>query len=234
VQTTLADAAFLAALERECLMPERFRRAVEHAMARVREELAKDPDRGPTLEKERAGLGRKIARMVVAIGDGAGPKALVDEIKKAEERIAEIAAELARLAAGPALAAVDLGRIEEAVAEQLRRFAGLLQGNVPRARQLLKKLLADRVEFSPVDAGDGRRAYAFTGQLSYGAAIREIIFATGSRGGPCLFQSSRLPTSRHGSADPFIDFRVSTLEADLRERVRDRGAVPGAIRGETS
>ena len=39
--------------------------------------------------------------MVTAIGDGKGPAALVTEIAKAEARITEIEAELARLAAGP-------------------------------------------------------------------------------------------------------------------------------------
>ncbi len=61
------------------------------------------------------------------------------------------------------------------MAGQLSRFGDLLRGNVPRARQALKKLLVDRVEFAPVDAGGGRRTYAFTGELAYGALLCEAI-----------------------------------------------------------
>lgn len=43
------DESFLAALEREVLTPERFRYALEVAVERIRERLAKDPDSRPTL-----------------------------------------------------------------------------------------------------------------------------------------------------------------------------------------
>ena len=146
-QVSVVDAAFLAALEREVLTPERFAYAVRCGVERVREQLRSEPDRGAALEREKVALTRKIGRMVAAIGDGKGPAALVQEIAKAEARVAEIEAELARFAAVPALGGLDLKRIEQDVAGQLSRFADLLKGNVPRARQALKKLLADRLVY---------------------------------------------------------------------------------------
>ncbi len=172
---TLVDAAFLSALQREALTAERFRVAVEAGVQRVREALAKEPDTIAILTREKATLQRRIAKLVEAIVDGGGPKAVVQEIEKAEARVMEIDAEIGRFQAGPALRDLNLQRIEKDVTGQLQRFADLLKGNVPRARQLLKKLLVDRMAFTPADDRNGKRTYAFTGELSYGAVLREVI-----------------------------------------------------------
>ena len=166
------DAAFLAALEAEALRPERFRYAVRCGVARLQAELGKEPDRGPALAQEKASLTRKIRRLVEAIGEGQGPAALVEEIRRAEARVQEIEAELARRQAAPVLGTLDLTQLEQEVGEQLGRFAALLRGNIPRARQALKKLLVDRVDFSPVDSGTGRKTYRFRGELNYGAVLQ--------------------------------------------------------------
>jgi hypothetical protein len=61
VQTVhLADAAFLAALEREILTPDRFRYAVQCAVDHVRQRLAENPDLRPALLREKVALERKI------------------------------------------------------------------------------------------------------------------------------------------------------------------------------
>lgn len=175
----LVDTAFLAAIEKDVLTPERFRYALACGMERVKEELAQAPDRRPTLERERAGLARKVERMVAAIGDGRGPAALVQEIERAERRLKEIDAELARLAAAPVLAHLDVSEFEEAIAAQLSRFGDLMRGNIPRARQALKKLLVDRVVFTPAVLENGDRTFAFKGDLTYGAVLREAIYPSG-------------------------------------------------------
>jgi hypothetical protein len=174
----LMDAAFLGALEREVLTPERFRVAVQAGVERVRQQLWEEPDRGAALTRERESLTRKIQRMVAAIGDGKGPKTLVAEIAKAEARSDEITAELARLDAGPALARLDLQRMEREIAGQLARFADLLKGNVLRARQALKKLLVDRAEFTPVPDAQGGQTYAFRAELAYGAVLEQAIYTS--------------------------------------------------------
>ncbi len=172
----LVEAAFLGALERECLTPERFAYALRCGVERVQEQASRRADYGPTLERERASLLRKIQRMVEAIGDGQGPASLVQEISKAEARVKVIERELARLAAIPSLEALGSAHVEDAVAEQLSRFTDLLGGNGPRGRQALKKLLVDEVLFTPIDIGSSRQTYEFKGELSYGAIVRETIY----------------------------------------------------------
>ena len=88
-----------------------------------------------------------------------------------EVRITEIEGELARLASAPAVLALDLDAIEQAVARQLGRFVNRLRGNAHRARQVLKKLLVDRTQFRPVEADGGRQTLAIRGYLSYGAIL---------------------------------------------------------------
>ncbi len=56
---------------------------------------------------------------------------------------------------------------------ELARFVDPLKGNVQRVRQALKKLLVDRVTFTPIESENGKQIYAFTGELSYGALVRE-------------------------------------------------------------
>lgn len=168
----LVDAAFLTALEREVLTPERFRYAVEVAVERVRERLVKSPDCRISLEQERKGLQRKIERWTEAVGDRDVASVFIPKIKQANARVMEIDAELARLTAAPTLGVLELKRLEREIEGELARFADLLRGNVPRARQALKKLLVDRVEFTPVQERNGKGTYAFKGELHYGALLR--------------------------------------------------------------
>ena len=42
------------------------------------------------------------------------------------------------------------------------------------SRGSCKKLLVDRVTFTPVEIGNGKHTYTFSGALSYGALLREV------------------------------------------------------------
>jgi site-specific DNA recombinase len=173
VPVRFADRAFLDVLERECLTPERFRVALQAGVERVRQQLRADPDRAKHLERERTSLAKKLDRWADAVGDGAD--IYKQKIREADARLKEIDGELARLTAAPSVSSLDLKAMEREIAAQLRRFADLLTGNVPRARQLLKKLLADRVTFRPVTLSNGSRTYSFRGELSYGALIQQVV-----------------------------------------------------------
>ena len=43
------------------------------------------------------------------------------------------------------------------------------------SRGSCKKLLVDRVTFTPVEIGNGKHTYTFSGALSYGALVRGVI-----------------------------------------------------------
>ncbi len=44
-----------------------------------------------------------------------------------------------------------------------------------KARQALKKLVVDRVELAPIDVGNGKRTRRFTGELSYGVVLLDVV-----------------------------------------------------------
>ncbi len=169
------DAAFLAALEQQVLTPAVFNRAVQEAIRLVHEQLAKEPDRVPALEREQAALDRKIARLVQVIEDGDDSSAIRAALRGHETRVKEIQDELARLAAGPPLAPSDLLTLEAEASVHLRRFADLLQGDVLLARQLLKKLLAEPIAFWSASNGRKEKIINFSAKLGYGAVLRECI-----------------------------------------------------------
>jgi hypothetical protein len=78
----------------------------------------------------------------------------------------------------------QLKGLEREIEGELARFADLITGNTLRARQALKKLLVDRVEFTPIKTGNGKETYAFKGDLSYGAIVRGSIYPGKSPLGP--------------------------------------------------
>ncbi len=67
-------------------------------------------------------------------------------------------------------------RIDRDVSEELARVGDLIRGDVPQARQALKQILVDRVEFKPVDFGNGQRTYEFRGESAYGAALQGGVY----------------------------------------------------------
>jgi hypothetical protein len=197
---TDVDASFLAALEREVMTPVHVRYTAERAVARLRERLAKDPECCPALERERKGLAQKIEHWAEAVGGDRALAAVYNpKIKAAQGRLEAIAAELARLEAAPAVADLDLRRLEAEVAGQVSRFTDLLKGNPSRARQALKKLLTDRVTFTPTEA-EGKRVYAFKGVLSYGAMLEYVT--NGPRRPPPPRRALRAPVLSHRSDQP--------------------------------
>ncbi len=78
-------------------------------------------------------------------------------------------------------------RIERDAAQELSRFADLLRGNVSQARQALKQLLVDRVEFTSVDLTDLR----IPSELAYGAILSGGVY-TGENCSPSE-RSSKKP-----------------------------------------
>jgi len=209
----LVDDAFLAALETEVLTPERFRYAVEIAVERVQARLAQEPDRRDSLEGERKGLERRIERWADAIGEDRGIRAvLTGKIKEAQASVEKIKAELGRLELAPKLGVREIKCLEEQVAGELARFSDLLKGNVPRARQALKKLLVDRVTFMPVQAEKGKQTYAFTGELSYGALLRGAIYPDKSPlGTPFLSNALLPPIPAHMAIEGFFQGGIQEL-----------------------
>jgi hypothetical protein len=91
------------------------------------------------------------------LADGSVP---ADEIKSrltAEKaRKTALTAKLEKLQHVTQVASVDADQLKRTLRERVGDVIGLLERQTPQARQMLRKLLADKIELEPV--GEGQRA----------------------------------------------------------------------------
>ena len=85
---------------------------------------------------------------------------MLAEIRTRESRIADLQADLSQLVTSAAAAAFDTDRVRGEIRDRLARFREPMHGNVPRARQAPRKLLASPVRFIPALPG----GWLFPGQ----------------------------------------------------------------------
>lgn len=150
------DAAVLDALEASVLRPEILARVVERAVVRHAEARAAQPNRPAQLERELAGVRAEIGRFVAAIGAGVDLTEIRGALEAAKGRAGTLEAEMAGLAPLPD-GRLDRGALEARVGE----WRTLLRGAPQRARQILRKLLPDRLRLDRTPEG-----YRFTGQIA--------------------------------------------------------------------
>jgi hypothetical protein len=73
----------------------------------------------------------------------------------------------------------DHERLHKAASAKLGRFRDLIRGDIPVARQALRKLLAEPMRFEPVVA-EGRKTYKITGKTKVGALLDPNYIAMAS------------------------------------------------------
>ena len=119
---------------------------------------------------KRKKLDRELARLTAAVTSGGPLKTLVSAIKTAEWQAEHVDAELAGLDGGNRVSRVEQQRIERELRVRVDDWRGLLRRHVPQARQILRKLLVDRVVFTP-------RAdhYEFVGAWTLGKLVSGVV-----------------------------------------------------------
>ena len=165
-----ADEAVLSHLETDALSPEVLEAALTRAVERL---TTPDPDAGTrrrTLTAVRKKLDGELARLTAAVTAGGPLKTLVSAIKTAERQADHIDAELAGLDGGDRVSRVERQRIERELRVRLDDWRGLLRRHVPQARQILRKLLVDRVVFTP-----RTDHYEFTGSWTLGKLVSGVV-----------------------------------------------------------
>ena len=165
-----ADEAVLSQLEGDALCPE----VVDAALARAVQRLTTpDPDAGKrrrTLMVQRKKLDRELARLTAAVTAGGPLKTFVSAIKTAERQGDQIDSDLTTLEGRHALTRHDLERISDDLRARLDDWRGLLRRHVPQARQILRKLLVDRVVFTPKTDH-----YEFMGSWTLGKLVSGVV-----------------------------------------------------------
>jgi hypothetical protein len=85
------------------------------------------------------------------ITQGDAPASVLAEIKKRENRITELEAELAGYESSTPLLELDEKRLKKAMQERMGQFRALLREHVPGARQALRKLMSDAIRLTPAE-----------------------------------------------------------------------------------
>ena len=165
------DRAVIETVKQHVLVPEAIAYTVAAAAAIIERELKQNPDKPRQLDADARRLRREIGRYVAAVAKAGDVAELVAELKRRKERLAEVEREQAALVTAPPR--WTPAEIRATCGEQLRRFDELLRGDVPVARQALRKLLPEPLRLSPVTAG-GRRTLRFEGVTTLGPLLQKV------------------------------------------------------------
>jgi ABC-type transporter Mla subunit MlaD len=109
---------------------------------------------------------QKLDRLVDALADGSMPAEEIKVRLNAEKtRKTRLATELEQLDQVARVTSVDTDQLKQELRTRVNDVSALLGRRTPQARQMLRKLLTDKIELEPV--GEGRdRGYRFRGALT--------------------------------------------------------------------
>ena len=153
-----ADRAILQALERELLDPSILEAAVARAAARVAAPAQDLTGRRQALETALTHTELALGRLTQAIAEGGAITTLVQAIREHERRQRDLRGELANLER-PRVVPLDVKQLQTTLLEKAQEWQALLRKHAPIARQMIRKLIAGRIVFTPdLEA----RRYTFT------------------------------------------------------------------------
>ena len=159
-----ADSAVLDALERKLLdvgvLEEAMRRAVEQALSGGENRA----DRQRTVRRELDQIGSELDRLTAAVVGGGEASTLVQAMREREKRRDSLQRELRDLER-PLPARQDAALMRQTLLAKLADWKTLLRAHVPQARQMIRKLIAGRVVFTP-DQASRRYHFTATGTLA--------------------------------------------------------------------
>ena len=165
---------------RSVLTPEVADEVIDEALemlAQRKQSRADSPDR---LDAEARRLRKEIDRFLSAIAGGKAPASVLAEIARREARLAEIGGERAALTV-QAPSELEARRLRRSLRDRLAQFDELLLGDVPQARQALRKVIDSRIEFRPAERR-GERGYHLRWSLVTSALVGGYIGMASPRG----------------------------------------------------
>jgi hypothetical protein len=153
----------------ELLDPPILGAAIDKALERRRAELP-SLDRRPEIQRELRLVQERIDRALDALLDGGRRSELNARIDAEKLRRAALTDELARLDQQAAITDLDPAKLEQILWECLAEMEKLFGNGTPQVRQMLRALLADKIQMEPVDDGI-HRGYLCRGVLTIDALL---------------------------------------------------------------
>jgi hypothetical protein len=104
-----------------------------------------------------------LQHLVEGLAKSGMSPAVTAAIRKREASKAHIENELAGLDRREELSQIEMSRLESMARAKATEWRSLLKRHTPQARQILSKMLRDKLVFTPEQRGD-QRGYRFTGE----------------------------------------------------------------------
>jgi len=154
--------AVLETFERQVLHPKVIEVGLRHGLELLQPSEDSVVPRREALQAELAVLDEELARFTAAVAQGGDLPALITAIKAREQRKRRLQEELAGLDGLQRVASIDLRQLQTELQARLADWRDLLNRQVPVARQIIKKLLTERIVFRRREEG----GYKFKGGAS--------------------------------------------------------------------
>lgn len=135
-------------------------------------------ERRQRLTREAQWLQDALARLTEAIRMGGPLASLVADVRRQEERRAEVLAELQHLD-GIRRAGVTWSDLRGEIRQRLTDWRELIGRQAREARQVLRQLIPGRLMMTPRILGDGTRWYEYSGRPSYGGLLAGLVRVQG-------------------------------------------------------
>ena len=171
-----ADEAMLGAIREDVLDSEVIDLAVKEAV-----QLLTSVDRGDAFEVLKAdldGVTGELQRLTSAIAAGGDVPTLVAAIREREARRTRVMAQLAAMTQARAHAVKAPAEVEGQLRKRLKDWRQLLGRETAWTRQILQKLLVDKIVCRPV-VHEGEEAYEITARFHLGRFFEGIICPSG-------------------------------------------------------
>ena len=195
VRVERLDEAVAEAFDQQVLVPDAALYVIETAMLKAMERLKQNPERPREIEVELRRLRRELKNLNNAIAGGKAPKSLLAEITARETRLEILEREQAELAELPrGLTDMDRARLRKAMQARMGRLKDLLHDNVPRARQVLQKMLVGPLSYKPAMV-EGRKTFALEGKTLIGPLVDPELYKgmASPRGLPAYISTLEVP-----------------------------------------
>lgn len=177
------DRAVLASIEHDVLNAAVVTRALEIAVRQIQDSQEDPEQRRESLTKELRGLETELARLTSALAAGGAVETIVQAIKERESRKAKLQTQLAMLDGTP-INRFDTKQVEAELRQYLDDFIGLATRHPAQTRQILRKLLNNRIRLSR--GADGRCHFegeAAIGRVINGSAVMHRANGKGNKAG---------------------------------------------------
>ncbi|MBI4516730.1 MAG: recombinase family protein [Deltaproteobacteria bacterium] len=176
----IVDRRVVEEIQAAILVPEVRRVIFERATEIVQQRILGAQQEVDSLHSRLSRVRREIDNLVRAVEDGNAPAALLERLRERERERAAVEVDLARLSSLTAVPELDLRRIERLVTKFVEPLGEMLRSDLVAARAALRKLIANRVVFTPTATENGDRTYLVEAKLTLERVIPAPAVNSGS------------------------------------------------------